>query len=69
MVGGVRLLRLPAHTLVGVLAGMQTQPAVLAYASGEVEDERALSLGYVSVYPLAMIAKIAIAQVLIALLL
>jgi uncharacterized transporter YbjL len=42
---------------------------VLAYASGALEDERALSLGSVSVYPLAMIAMIAIAQVLIALLL
>ncbi len=69
LVGGVRMLRLPPQTLVGVLAGMQTQPAVLAYASGELEDERALSLGYASVYPLAMIAKIAIAQVLVALLL
>jgi putative transport protein len=52
MLGGTRILRLPARTLVGVLSGMQTQPAVLAYASGELEDERALSLGYVSVYPL-----------------
>ena len=69
MLGGARMLHLPAHTLVGVLAGMQTQPAVLAYASGEIEDERALSLGYASVYPLAMIAKIVVAQVLIALLL
>ena len=69
LLGGARVLRLPPRTLVGVLAGMQTQPAVLAYASGELEDERALSLGYASVYPLAMIAKIAIAQVLIALLL
>jgi putative transport protein len=54
---------------VGVLAGMQTQPAVLAYASDQLEDERELTLGYASVYPLAMIAKIVIAQVLIGLLL
>ena len=69
MLGGTRVLHLPARTLVGVLAGMQTQPAVLAYASDEVEDERALSLGYASVYPLAMIAKIALAQILIGILL
>ena len=40
---------------------------LLAHRVAELEDERALSLGYVSVYPLAMIAKIAVAQVLIAL--
>ncbi len=68
LLGGARMLHLPPRTLVGVLAGMQTQPAVLAYASGELEDERALALGYASVYPLAMIAKIALAQALIALL-
>ena len=69
LLGGTRLLRLPAQTLVGVLAGMQTQPAVLAYASHELEDDRELTLGYASVYPLAMITKIVIAQVLIGLLL
>ena len=69
LIGGTRLLRLPAQTLVGVLAGMQTQPAVLAYASHELEDDRELTLGYASVYPLAMITKIVIAQVLIGLLL
>ena len=69
LVGGRRLLRLPAATLVGVLAGMQTQPAVLAYASEQLDDEHELTRGYASVYPLAMIAKIAIAQILISLLL
>jgi putative transport protein len=69
LVGGTRLLRLPAQTLVGVLAGMQTQPAVLAYASEQLKDDRELSLGYASVYPLAIIAKIVIAQILIELLL
>jgi putative transport protein len=69
LVGGTRLLRVPAQSLVGVLAGMQTQPAVLAYASEQLDDERELTLGYASVYPLAIIAKIVIAQVLISLLL
>lgn len=68
LVGGTKMLRLPAGTLVGVLAGMQTQPAVLAYASDQLDDERELSLGYASVYPLAIIAKIVIAQVMIGLL-
>ena len=63
-VAGTRILRLPAQTLVGVLAGMQTQPAVLAYATDELPDERELSLGYASVYPMAMIVKIVLAQLL-----
>jgi len=67
--GGARLLRLPQRTLLGVVAGLQTQPAVLAYAASELDDDRELSLGYASVYPLAMIAKIVIAQALVALLL
>jgi putative transport protein len=47
---------------------MQTQPAVLQYASDQLRDDRELSLGYASVYPLAIIAKIVIAQALIELL-
>ena len=69
LLGGMRVLRLPAQTLVGVLAGMQTQPAVLAYASDQLEDDRDLTLGYASVYPLAIITKIVVAQILVALLL
>ena len=62
---GSRLLRLPTRALVGVLGGMQTQPAVLAYAADQLDDDRELSLGYASVYPLAMITKIVLAQLLI----
>jgi uncharacterized transporter YbjL len=40
---------------------------VLAYASDQLDDERELTLGYASVYPMAMITKIVIAQVLAAL--
>jgi putative transport protein len=69
LVGGRWVLRLPDRTLVGVLSGMQTQPAVLAYASDQLRDDRELALGYASVYPLAIIVKIVIAQLLIELLL
>lgn len=69
MMGATRLLHLPPRTLIGTLAGMQTQPAVLAYACDELDDEREVTLGYASVYPLAMITKIVIAQILVALLL
>ena len=69
VVGGTRVLHMPGRTLAGVLAGMQTQPAVLAYASEQLDDDRELTLGYASVYPVAMIAKIVVAQLLIGLLL
>ncbi len=67
LVAGTRFLRLPVPTLIGVLAGMQTQPAVLSYASDQLENERELTLAYASVYPVAIIAKIVIAQILAAL--
>ena len=69
LVGGMRVLKMPGRTLAGVLAGMQTQPAVLAYASDQLDDDRELTLGYASVYPLAMIVKIVVAQVLVGILL
>jgi putative transport protein len=47
----------------GVLAGLQTQPAVLAYANEQTRSELS-NRGYTIVYPLAMIAKIVVAQAL-----
>ena len=67
LAAGTRFLRLPPLTLIGVLAGMQTQPAVFAYASDQLDDDHDLTLGYASVYPMAMISKIVIAQILAAL--
>jgi putative transport protein len=67
LVVGLRVLRLSAPTLAGVLAGVCTQPAVLAYASEKTADDPEVNVGYATVYPLAMIAKIVVAQVLLAL--
>lgn len=64
---GRRVLRLPAPTLAGVIAGVCTQPAVLAFASEKTRDDPDVDVGYATVYPLAMIAKIVVAQVLLAL--
>lgn len=50
--------------LAGVLAGTQTQPAVLAFANARTNDDPRVSLGYALVYPVAMVAKIIIAQLL-----
>lgn len=50
--------------LAGVLAGSQTQPAVLAFANGRTNSDPRVALGYALVYPVAMIAKILVAQVI-----
>jgi AspT/YidE/YbjL antiporter-like protein len=42
---GLRILRLDAATLGGVIAGIQTQPAVLAFATERSDDEREVNLG------------------------
>lgn len=59
---GRRWLKLPVGTLYGVVAGMQTQPALLAYGQ-EQEDAEEVSLGYASVFPLAFLAKVILAQI------
>ena len=48
----------------GMLAGAQTQPAILAFANDRTGFDTRVGLGYVLVYPIAMIAKIVIVQVL-----
>ena len=63
---GHRLLKIPLGQLAGMLAGLQTQPAVLGYAL-ESNGNDLPSIGYASVYPIAMIAKIVLAQLLLAL--
>ena len=50
--------------LSGLLGGAQTQPAVLAFANDRTNFDPRVALGYAMVYPVAMIAKIIIAQVL-----
>jgi hypothetical protein len=47
---------------------MQTQPAVLAYASEQQRDDTAVNVGYATVVPLEMILKIALAPLLLRLL-
>ena len=62
---GYRLLRVPMGLLIGILAGLQTQPAVLGFALEETGDELP-NIGYASVFPVATIAKIVLAQTLLA---
>ncbi|MDI9401439.1 MAG: hypothetical protein ACOX2U_08570 [Limisphaerales bacterium] len=59
------LFRVPnIPTLLGVMSGLQTQPAALGFASART-DATGVNVGYASVYPLATILKIFYAQLLI----
>ncbi|HTN82947.1 MAG TPA: TrkA C-terminal domain-containing protein [Sorangium sp.] len=64
---GRRLLRIPMGTLTGMLAGIQTQPAVLAFSLEQARSD-APNTGYASVYPVATLVKIVAAQLLVRLL-
>jgi putative transport protein len=64
---GHRWLRIPLGVLIGMLAGVQTQPAVLGYAVEQAHNDLP-NLGYATVYPLATIAKIILAQVIVVIL-
>lgn len=50
--------------LAGYIAGVQTQPAVLAFANARTGFDPRVALGYSLIYPVAMIAKILTTQVL-----
>lgn len=51
----------------GVLAGVQTQPAVLGFAVGRCGNER-VEAGYAAAYPLSMLLKIVCVQIFLLLL-
>jgi len=59
-----RLFHVGGTSLSGIVAGTQTQPAVLAFANGRTGFDPRVALGYALVYPAAMIAKIVLGQVL-----
>jgi len=65
---GYRLLKIPLSLLIGMLAGLQTQPAVLGFALEQTGNDLP-NIGYATVYPVATITKIIVAQLLLALLL
>jgi putative transport protein len=61
---GHRLLKVPLPVLGGILAGAQTQPAVLAFVLEKTQRDEP-NQGYTSVYPLAMLLKIVMVQLLL----
>jgi len=48
----------------GILAGIHTQPAALAFANAHTGSENP-NISYAAVYPIALIAKIILAQMLV----
>lgn len=66
IVGG-RLLRMPLSWLMGVMAGIDTNPAVLTFAEDRAKNELP-ALAYSTVFPVAMVLKVLIAQLMIVLL-
>jgi putative transport protein len=63
LVVGYKLLKIPFASLMGLVSGIQTQPACLAYATREANSD-APSLAYAAVFPVVTIAKIILAQLL-----
>ncbi|MGB7820544.1 MAG: TrkA C-terminal domain-containing protein [Ornithinibacter sp.] len=55
---------LPWLETAGAVAGAQTQPAVLAFVDERSGHDTRVGVGYALVYPVAMIVKIIVAQVL-----
>jgi putative transport protein len=59
--------RIPFPRLAGMLAGLQTQPAVLAFVNEQSKSDQP-NVGYASVFPVAMLSKIIFIQILLTLL-
>ena len=59
-----RYLKLPMSGALGLLSGVQTQPACLAYANQQAQNDLP-NLWYAAVQPASMIAKIILAQVIV----
>lgn len=66
MVLGHKVFGIPLNIMFGILAGTHTQPVVLGYASHQTGNDLP-NVGFATVYPLATILKIVLAQVLLAL--
>ncbi|GLH72545.1 putative transporter [Geothrix limicola] len=66
MLLGYKVFRIPLNVMFGIVAGTHTQPVVLGYANHHTGNELP-NVGFATVYPLATILKIVLAQVLLAL--
>lgn len=68
VVVGYKVLRIPMGRLIGILAAIMTQPGLLAFVEQRAGDDRPAA-GYAQAYPMSLIAKIIVAQVLMSVLL
>lgn len=66
ILGGVLALRTPTGILAGMVGGLVTQPAVLAFATEQTGDDLP-NVGYAAVYPVATLVKILLAQAIVVL--
>jgi putative transport protein len=60
---GYKVLKIPYPMLTGMLAALQTQPAVLGFSLEQSKNEIP-NIGYALVFPIATISKIVLAQLL-----
>lgn len=59
-----KIFRIPWTGIMGIISGMQTQPACLAYANQQTQSN-AVNIWYASVYPVATAIKILLAQLIL----
>lgn len=62
---GYKLLKIPFGLVIGMMAAVHTQPAVQAYAVNQAKNDLP-NHGYALAFPMATIAKILLAQILVA---
>ena len=67
IVAGIKYFKLPMSAVMGMMSGIQTQPACLAYANQQVHSDQP-NIWYATVYPSSMVAKILFAQVIVSIL-
>ena len=63
---GHKLFKIPLNLMFGIVSGMHTQPVLLGYACQQTKNELP-NVGFATVYPLATILKIMLAQALLVL--
>ena len=64
LIFGYKVLGMPFDAVMGITSGIHTEPASLTYAANLARNDRP-NTGYTTVYPIAMIAKIVLAQLLV----
>ncbi len=61
---GYKFMKIPFSIMTGIVSGIHTQPSALAFANEQSRLD-APNIGYATVYPLATILKIILAQVIL----